>query len=337
MKAALLSRIGQLDVVDLPRPTPPPGGVLVAVKAAAICRSDIKMFRRGQRDLVLPRILGHEAAGTVLASEHPGWQPGWPVALYPARFCGWCPACLSGQHTRCRELRISGFNEDGFFRGCIPIPEQALPSLIRLPDSLPAQKAALAEPLACCVSALRRFADLRKGTALVIGAGAAGSLFAALLLAQGWGCVLVADRDPRRLKAELPSGVTALHAAAGEILPVLKGLSVRLDLLVPACPDGLSWPFWEAMNPGGGVSFFSGVETETLAVIESNRIHYGELTLAGSYGCRLDDFTHALGLIASGRIDLSFLKPDKIALDDITAGMARLEAGEVKKVMITEF
>jgi threonine dehydrogenase-like Zn-dependent dehydrogenase len=91
------------------------------------------------------------------------------------------------------------------------------------------------------------------------------------------------------------------------------------------------------MNPGGGVSFFSGMETETLAVIESNRIHYGELTLAGSYGCRLDDFTHALRLIASGRIDLSFLKPDEIALDNIAAGMARLEAGEVKKVMITEF
>ena len=171
----------------------------------------------------------------------------------------------------------------------------------------------------------------------MIGAGAVGSLFAALLLAQGWGCVLVADRDQRRLEEELPSGVTALHASAGEILPVLKELAVRLDLLVPACPGGLSWPFWEVMNPGGGVSFFSGMETETLAVIESNRIHYGELTLAGSYGCRLDDFTQALGLIASGRIDLSFLKPDEIALDNIAAGMARLETGEVKKVVITEF
>ena len=228
MKAALLKRIGQLDVVALPLPAVPRGGVLVAVKAAAICRSDIKMVRRGQRDLVLPRILGHEAAGTILASEHPGWQPGMSVALYPARFCGGCPACLSGHHTRCRELRISGFNEDGFFRGCIPFPEQALPSLIRLPDGLPACKASLAEPLACCISALGRFADLRKGTALVIGAGAVGSLFAALLLAQGWGCVLVADRDQRRLEAELPSGITALHAPAGEILPVLKKLSVRL-------------------------------------------------------------------------------------------------------------
>jgi L-iditol 2-dehydrogenase len=91
------------------------------------------------------------------------------------------------------------------------------------------------------------------------------------------------------------------------------------------------------MNPGGGVSFFSGMETETLSVIEANRIHYGELTLAGSYGCRLEDFTQALGLIASGRIDLAFLKPEEIPLDEITSGMARLEAGEVKKVMITKF
>ena len=84
MKAALLRRIGQLEVR---RPAPadsPRGGVLVSVEAAALCRSDVKMVRQGQRDLVLPRILGHEAAGTVIASDHPDWQPGTRVALYPA-------------------------------------------------------------------------------------------------------------------------------------------------------------------------------------------------------------------------------------------------------------
>jgi L-iditol 2-dehydrogenase len=337
MKAAFLRRIGQLEVINLPPPALPRGGVLVGVKAAAICRSDIKMCRRGQQDLVLPRILGHEAAGTIVASDHPGWREGTPVALYPGQFCGRCEACLSGRQTRCRELRVCGFNEDGFFRGCIPFTGQALPSLVRLPVSLKARAAALAEPLACCISALGRFNEMQKGTALVIGAGVVGSLFAALLLARGWSCVLVADRDRRRLEEELPPGVTALHAPASGILAVLRELSVRLDLVVPACPDGLSWPFWEAMNPGGGVSFFSGMETETMAVIEANRIHYGDLTLAGSYGCRLEDFTQALGLIASGRIDLSFLKPEEIAIDGIAAGMARLEGGEVKKVVITEF
>lgn len=337
MKAALLREIGRLDVTDLPAPELPRGGVLVGVQAAAVCRSDIKMVRRGQKDLVLPRILGHEAAGTILASDHPHWRAGTPVALYPGRFCGRCAACRSGRQTRCRDLRIFGFNEDGFFRGRVPFPEEALSSLVRCPDGLTARQAALAEPLACCISALGRFADLQRGTALVVGAGAAGSLFAALLLAQGWDRVLVADRNRRRLERELPPGVTALHAAAEGVLPVLRDLSVRLDLVVPACPDGLSWPFWEAMNPGGGVSFFSGTETEANAAIESNRIHYGEYTLAGSYGCRLDDFTRALGLIASGGIDPGFLNPEGIAVDGIAAGMDRLEAGEVKKVVITDF
>ncbi|NPV05069.1 MAG: alcohol dehydrogenase catalytic domain-containing protein [Syntrophaceae bacterium] len=337
MKAALLQEIGRLDVADLPAPELPRGGVLVRIEAAAVCRSDIKMVRRGQKDLVLPRILGHEAAGTILASDHPDWRAGTPVALYPGRFCGRCPACRSGRQTRCPELRIFGFNEDGFFRSCVPFPEEALPSLVRRPGGLTARKAALAEPLACCISALGRFADLQRGTALVIGAGAVGSLFAALLLAQGWDRVLVADRNRRRLEQGLPPGVTALHAAADTILSVLQQLSIRLDLVVPACPDGLAWPLWEAMNPGGGVSFFSGMETDARAVIESNRIHYGELTLAGSYGCRLDDFTRALGLIASGKIDLECLKPEGIALDGIAAGMERLEAGVAKKLLITEF
>ncbi len=336
MKAALLRRIGQLDVLDLPRPPLPRGGVLVAVEMAALCRSDVKMVRQGQRDLVLPRILGHEAAGTVIASGHPDWPPGTRVALYPASFCGHCPACLSGHHTRCGKLRISGFNEDGFFRGLVPCPEEATTSLVRLPAGLPAETAVLAEPLACCISALRRFADLQRGTALVIGAGAVGSLFAALLLAQGWDCVLVADRDRRRLERELPPRVTALHASTGEILDALEERNARLDLIVPACPGGLSWPFWEAMNPGGGVSFFSGMETETLAVIESNRIHYNELTLAGSYGCRLQDFEEALRLLACGKVDLSFLEPERIGIEGIAQGMARIETGEVKKVIIQQ-
>jgi L-iditol 2-dehydrogenase len=337
MKAALLRRIGHLDVVDLPMPELSPGGVLVSVEVAALCRSDVKIVRRGQRDLALPRILGHEASGTVIASDHPDWRPGTRVALYPASFCGLCPACLSGHHTRCGKLRIFGFNRDGFFRGLIPFSGEATKSLIRLPAGLPAEMAVLAEPLACCISALGRFVDLQRGTALVIGAGAVGSLFSALLLARGWDCVLVADRDRGRLEGELPPRVTALHSSTGEILHALRQVSASPDLLIPACPGGLSWPFWEVLNPGGGVSFFSGMETDTRAVIDSNRVHYSGLTLAGSYGCRLQDFQEAIDLLDCGKVDLSFLKPERIGIDDIAHGMARLEAGEVKKVKVVKF
>jgi threonine dehydrogenase-like Zn-dependent dehydrogenase len=78
------------------------------------------------------------------------------------------------------------------------------------------------------------------------------------------------------------------------------------------------------------------METETLAVIESNRIHYSEMTLAGSYGCRLQDFEEALSLLACGTLDLSFLKPEKIGIEGIAQGMARIEAGEMKKVIIQQ-
>jgi len=94
----------------------PPGGILVAMEAVAICRTDIKMVRRGHKDLAYPRVLGHEGVGVIVESENPLFETGVRVAVYPGSYCGACCACKGGHTGRCGALHIYGFNKDGFFR-----------------------------------------------------------------------------------------------------------------------------------------------------------------------------------------------------------------------------
>jgi len=339
MKKILLRDINILDIVGADRPGLPPGGVLVAMRAAALCRTDIKMIRQGHRDLVLPRIPGHEGVGEVIASDNPALPPGTMAAVYPGCYCGTCPACRQGQTARCRSLSIFGFNRDGLFRTIVPFSGQELSSLVPCPPEMDPLVAVLAEPLACCLSALRKFPGVERDNALIVGAGAVGYLFAALLVSSGWQRVLIADSDPARLGGEIPQGVEKLPSTTSDLPEIIKeiGLAASLRLLIPACPGGLDWPFWEALAPGGCVSVFSGMEGAGERVVAMNRLHYGELVLAGSYGCNRIDFADALDMLSRKVVDVSFLRPVTISLENVLDGVGLLEKRRAKKVIITSF
>jgi L-iditol 2-dehydrogenase len=184
------------------------------------------------------------------------------------------------------------------------------------------------------LSAISKFKYANKERALIIGAGAVGSMFAALLKTKGWREIIVADRNRERLSRELPEGVEVIDSSTSSLLESLK--NERVDLMIPACPDGLNWPFWEIINPGGCVSFFSGNHKgDELLQIDMNAIHYKELTLAGSYGCNIGDFCSALDMLVEGRIDLTFFRFYKISVEGISDGM--LSRQEIKKVIINRF
>jgi len=256
------------------------------------------------------------------------------VAVYPGSYCGACCACKGGHTGRCGALHIYGFNKDGFFQTIIPFAEEEAKSLVPVPLDIKKEAAVLAEPLACCLGAMDKFEKTNRGTALIIGAGAMGSLFAALLLSEGWDRVIVADRDPRRVAHELPAGVVPLDVSRATVAERLREMKIagEIDLIVPACSGGLSWPFWDAMTPGGCVSLFSGTDGEKPFIpVDMNSLHYREITLAGSYGCNKKDFERALGMLAGGEVDVSFLSARRIPLTDIVKGMEMVEGHETKK------
>ncbi|MBN1905872.1 MAG: alcohol dehydrogenase catalytic domain-containing protein [Deltaproteobacteria bacterium] len=339
MKSALITGLNQLEIREIPDPVLPPGGVIVKMVSAAICGTDVKMLLNGHRDLVLPRIPGHEGAGVVIETDNESFKTGDVVAVYPGIYCGKCLNCLDGNTSRCDSIRIYGFNQDGLFRGLVPFNSNEISSLIHVTEKGNTGNIALAEPLACCISAMNKV-SVKKGSALIIGAGSVGVIFASLLLARGFHSVVIADRSEEKLTSQCPVNAKVIVSEAESLESKLmaEGVDAGFDLIVPCCPDGLKWGFTGFMKPGGSVLFFSGnnrgVESNR---VDMNEVHYKELVLAGSYGCNLNDFRDALNMIVYDEIDLSFLIPHYISLEEMPGCVEILKKNNTKKVIIKRF
>jgi len=167
MKALVLRDRLKLELCERNDPEPDEGEAQVRVAYCSVCRTDAKMWRSGHRDLVMPRILGHEISG-YRGSER--------VALWPGRACGNCSFCIEGRENLCSSMRILGFHHDGGFAEYLAVP---VSSLLPVPATLSMELAALAEPLGCALHALDR-AGVRAGERVVIYGGGTLGLFLAL-------------------------------------------------------------------------------------------------------------------------------------------------------------
>ncbi len=336
MKAALITGLNQIEIRNVPDPAVPEGGVLVEMKNAAVCGTDVKMIKHGHRDLMLPRIPGHEGTGIVVESRNEGFSKGDLVAVYPGIFCGRCQNCLSGHTARCKSIKIYGFNRDGLFRSLVPFALDELLGLVKMSSNKKNTLSVLAEPLACCISGYKKV-PVEKGTALIFGAGSVGSIFAALLKAKGWKRIVIADRDKERLENNIPEYVETIETDASSIQLYLKENDC-FDLIVPCCPEGLDWDFWKYLKPGGAVILFSGNNNFVKQrPVDLNEMHYREITLAGSYGCNMNDFEDAVRMIEKSEIDLSFLNPLRISMNDLQNAVEDAVNSTVKKIIIEEF
>jgi len=199
MKACVLHGIADFRYEEVPTPSPRPGEVLVEVNACGVCGSDIpRVFSKGTYRF--PTIPGHEFSGIVAAAGPDGTGAGLvgrPVTVFPLIPCRKCAACEAGAFAQCADYDYLGSRSDGAFAEYVRVPEW---NLVPLPDGVTFEEAAMTEPCAVALHAVRQAAIEPGDTVLITGAGPIGLMVAMWARIDGAGQILLADIDHAKLE-----------------------------------------------------------------------------------------------------------------------------------------
>ncbi|WP_264924404.1 L-idonate 5-dehydrogenase [Streptomyces sp. A012304] len=287
---------GDLRVEELPSPSPGPGQVLVAVRYGGICGSDLHYWRHGgvgDFRLREPMVLGHEVVGTVVS----GPLAGTAVAVHPATPCGVCPECADGRRNVCRDTRYLGSaartpHVQGGFAAEIVVPEDQLRPL---PEGLDPRRAALAEPLAVALHAVRRAGPVAERHVLVTGAGPIGCLVVAAAKAAGAARVTVTDLLPAALEHARTAGADTLVRADD---PADPGWPSEVDVAVEASGVAAGLDTCLRLVRRGGVVVQLGMLPPGRSPFAGNLVVSREIELRGAF--RFDtEFDEAPALLAA--------------------------------------
>ena len=341
MKACILHGPGHVSVEDVPDPKPGPGEVLLRVSAAAICHSDIRVYR-GQKKARPGVVPGHETAGVVEAVGEgvEGVRPGDRVVVCPILACGHCEFCAQGKRNRCPQRRTLGYEEDGGLAELMLIPRDllALGHVFPVPPGLSLEMAALTEPLACVLNSLET-CRLRSGDdLLIVGAGPMGLMHLLLARLVGAARLMVSEPDPERRSWAQRLGATEVVDPGGEEIPAaaLAATGGRgFDAVVVTA--GLPAVLGEALasvRRQGVVSLFGGFPPDTSVPFDPNIIHYGEIVLTGSQNATTDQYRRVLRLIP--RLpELAMLVTHRFRIEQATeAYESRLAGKGLKSVVL---
>jgi L-iditol 2-dehydrogenase len=319
MRALVATAPGEVALRDLPVPEAGPGDVVVRVEAALTCGTDLKLIRRGHPKVPFPVVLGHELAGVVSQSgAGAAFEVGTRVATTVTGPCGHCPECVSEHENLCR----TAFEEPvwGAFAEYVRIPSRVVArGLAAIPAGLSFPAAALLDPVASVLRGLSRVPVGPRTRMLVMGAGPIAFLFAILARHLGAGAVIVAGRKAGRLSAIRSSGVITVDVTCESLQKTLREATGQLgpDVVVDTTGDaGVVADLLELVSRGGTLLVFAGMPGKARLDLLAARIHYDEVTVAGSFHYRPSDAGNALELLSRGVVPLDRIVTSVRPLED---------------------
>ena len=307
MQAAVLYGKEDLRIERLPIPTPAEGEIIVRVRAALTCGTDLKVYRRGYHAKMLqpPIPFGHELAGHV-ASVGVGvknFREGDRVVALNSAPCGACDFCHRGQENLCDDLLFN----NGAYAEYIRIPARIVAkNTLHVPESVPLEHAAMTEPLACVLHGMDETGVQPGDQVVVIGAGPIGLMFIHLAHLTGAEVIAVVKRAEQVETAKsfgakyvIDGGaVQDVIAAVRALTPDHRGADAVIEAV--ATPQTWQWAV-DMVRKGGVVNFFGGCAAGTTVALDTNRLHYNNLTLRASFHHRPSVCRRALEWIASGK------------------------------------
>lgn len=354
MLAALLYGKEDLRLEQVDAPTPAPGEVVIRVKAATTCGTDLKVWRRGghAKMLTLPTLFGHEAAGEIVAvgTGVTDWQVGDRVVANNSAPCMDCFFCHKQEYSLCQNLLFN----NGTFAEYLRIPAAIVRhNLLPIPADVPFDLAAMTEPLACVLHGAARSNVQPGDRVVVIGDGAIGLMFvAALASGQGDWFPGQVNPAPQPFAQVFLFGGNDQRLAIGEQLGALKtfnykqiedvpGLVKQLtdgwgaDVVIEATGVPAVWELAIACSrPGGTVNLFGGCPRDTTITVNTEQLHYSELTLKGVFHNTPQYVRAALKLLSQRTVPLDLLISDTAPLTDLGSVFEAMRQRQVIKVAI---
>jgi len=328
-----------LELVERPVPTPGDGEVLLRIEAASICGTDLHLFEWDEwaaENLVPPRVLGHELAGTVIGTGRgvTRVREGDLVGV-ESHIVDWtCAQCRRGQPHLCRNLRVIGVHVDGGFAERMVIPEtNAIES-----NGLDPAVVALQEPMGNAVHAA--FAEPIDGrSVLVTGCGPIGLCAVGIARAAGASLVIATDTEPYRLQLATAMGATLVLDGADPATPDRigeatggDGVDVVLEMSgsAAALAQGL-----RAVTRGGSISLL-GIFGEPVDVELSDLVIMKGVRLHGIFGRRIyDTWERTQSLLRSGSLDVTPILTHRLTLDRWPEAFDLLASRHAGKVVMT--
>lgn len=307
MMAAVLYGKEQLRVEPVAVPAIGPEDLLVRVKVALTCGTDVKVFRRGYhaRMIVPPAVFGHELAGDIVAAGErvQRFRPGQRVVAANSAPCEACYYCRRDQQNLCEDLLFN----NGAYAEYIRIPGRIVDrNTYAIPDHVSYHDAALVEPLACVMRGLEETGVRPGDTVTIIGLGPIGLMF--VRLAKVYGArVFAIGRRKTQLDRATAMGAdavlsTAEHAYPPEVIRNWTG-GRGADIAIEAVGQPETW-HWavDMVRRGGAVNFFGGCPNDSKVSFDTALLHYSEITCRASFHHTPAHVRKALDVVASGAI-----------------------------------
>ncbi len=323
MRALVLQEPGCLSLSRLAVPTPAKGEILIQVKAATTCGTDLKAFLRGHPQIPMPGVFGHEYSGIVVAvGEGAPFAVGDAVMGVHSAPCQTCFWCVRGQENLCESIMATKVL--GSYAEYLLVPQRiARVNVFPKPDAISFEQAALLEPLSCVAQAIEVLHADPSSRVLIVGPGAIGLMFAAALRHLGFDDVTVSGRNQNRLNVAEQLGARVVYN--GDLQPAGRGFDIVVE-----CTGSVE--VWESsirfVRRGGIVVLFGGCPSGSMASFDTKRIHYDQITLMSPFHFGTSAVRTARRWLIDSNFDLAPLLSGKRELEEGEAVFRDLQQGK---------
>ena len=340
MKACVLTDWKTLEIKEVPKPILKPEQVLLKVKYAGVCGSDVNVFNHNHPTATVPRIMCHEIFGTVeeIRSEKPlAYKLGSRVVVCPLTWCGTCEACRAGAFHVCRDLGIMGLHLDGGFAEYVAVNADMV---FEIPDDIPDEIAILTEPFAVGFHLNHRAGTAPGDAVLVTGGGPIGLLASMNARFFRASKVVISEPNPERRAYAESFGFETIDPTTQDLVAEAMRITngVGFDKVIEASGSNAAWNTLTDVCKIRGIIAPVGIP-KGYANLKVVQLIFKELTVVGNRVYSREDFERTIGMLSelyrSGMWDLSRIIDQMLPLEELAQAIEFQSMGKNKgKIVI---